>query len=117
MERDIVRISQFLTALSLLAVAALTALFLVRHEPLLELLTLDLSLVIAGIPISLPTVMTLIIEFGVLNLAKKEVIVRRLSALEDLANVNLLLTDKTGTLTNNKIIVHEVVGWEDVGGL
>lgn len=115
LERDIVRISQFLTALSLLAVAALTALFLVRHEPLLELLTLDLSLVIAGIPISLPTVMTLIIEFGVLNLAKKEVIVRRLSALEDLANVNLLLTDKTGTLTNNKIIVHEVVGWEDVG--
>lgn len=110
LERDIVRISQFLTVLSLVAVVLLSAYFLMaRHASILELLTLDLSLIIAGIPISLPTVMTLIIEFGVLRLAKKHVIVRRLSALEDLANVNLLLTDKTGTLTQNKITVHDVV--------
>ncbi|MGI0059075.1 MAG: HAD-IC family P-type ATPase [Nitrosotalea sp.] len=67
---------------------------------------------IAGIPISLPTVMTLIIEFGVLALAAKKVIVRRLSALEDLANVNFLLTDKTGTLTKNKITVQDVYAYD-----
>lgn len=112
LEKDILSISKFLTILSLIAVAILTIVFLLQKVSLLELLTLDLSLIIAGIPISLPTVMTLIIEFGVLNLAKKNVIVRRLSALEDLANVNFLLTDKTGTLTKNKITVQDVYAYD-----
>lgn len=110
LEEDILRISKFLSALSILAVVILSAILFKNSSPA-ELATLDLSLVIAGIPISLPTVMTLIIELGVIELAKKEVIVRRLSALEDLANVNLLLTDKTGTLTKNKIIVHSTLSY------
>jgi len=112
LEKDVISISKFLTVISLIGVAILTIVFLFRKAYFLELLTLDLSLVIAGIPISLPTVLTLIIEFGVLNLAKKNVIVRRLSALEDLANVNFLLTDKTGTLTNNKITIQDVYAYD-----
>ena len=113
LEKDIISISKFLTLLSLIAVGILTIVFYFEKISFLELLTLDLSLIIAGIPISLPTVMTLIIEFGVLNLAKKNVIVRRLSALEDLANVNFLLTDKTGTLTKNKITIQDVYAYEN----
>lgn len=112
LEKDIISISQFLTILSLTAGVILTVVFLYKHEPILELLTLDLSIIIAGIPVSLPTVMTLIIEFGVFNLASKHVIVRRISALEDLANVNFLLTDKTGTLTKNKITVQDVYAYD-----
>ncbi len=108
LEKDILNISKFLTVLSLCAIVILTAVFFLQKISLAELLTLDLSLLIAGIPISLPTVMTLIIEFGVLGLARKNAVVRRLSALEDLANVNFLLTDKTGTLTKNKIIVTDI---------
>lgn len=111
LEKDITSISKFLTIFSIIAVVILSAIFLLKKASFLELLTLDLSLIIAGIPISLPTVMTLIIEFGVLALAAKNVIVRRLSALEDLANVNLLLTDKTGTLTKNKITVQDVYAY------
>lgn len=112
LEKDIISISKFLTILSLIAVGILTIIFLFKRASLLELVTLDLSLVIAGIPISLPTVMTLLIEFGVINLAKENVIVRRLSALEDLSNVNFLLTDKTGTLTKNKITVQDVYAYD-----
>lgn len=111
LEKDILTISKFLSILSFIAVIILTAIFLLNSAPLTELITLDLSLIIAGIPISLPTVMTLIISFGVLELAKKQTIVRRLSALEDLANVNLLLSDKTGTLTRNEVNIEKIISY------
>lgn len=109
LEKDVIRIAIFLSIFSLITILIMTTVFLIQNVSLTTLLTLDLSLLIAGIPISLPTVMTLIIELGVLRLAKKEVIVRRLSALEDVANVNLLLTDKTGTLTRNEITIHNIL--------
>lgn len=111
LEKDILRISKFLMVLSLIGVVIITALFLVQHVAWSDILILDLSLIIAGIPVSLPTVMTLIISLGALELAKKKTIVRRLSALEDLANVNMLLTDKTGTLTENMITVVNIISY------
>lgn len=112
LERDILRISRFLSVLSLFAVVLMTAVLVWGHASWLDVLRLDLSLVIAGIPISLPTVMTLIIAYGVMALAKKDVIVRRLSSLEELANTDLLLTDKTGTLTKNRIVVNEAKAYD-----
>ncbi len=111
LQKDILRISRFLSLLSLGAVLLLTGVLLARHASPLEVLRLDLSLVIAGIPISLPTVMTLIIAFGTISLAKKQVIVRRLASLQELANADFLLTDKTGTLTQNHIAVDSVVAY------
>ena len=111
LEKDILTISKFLTVIALVGVAIVTIVFLLQHATWSDIIVLDLSLVIAGIPISLPTVMTLIISLGALELAKKHAIVRRLSALEDLANVNMLLTDKTGTLTNNQITVASIIGY------
>ncbi len=111
LEKDILNISKFLTAIALLGAAIVTATFLFENAPWRDIILLDLSLLIAGIPVSLPTVMTLIISLGALELAKKKTIVRRLSALEDLANVNMLFTDKTGTLSNNLVTVSGVIGY------
>ncbi|MGH7141273.1 MAG: HAD-IC family P-type ATPase [Minisyncoccia bacterium] len=109
LERTILRMTRFLSVLSLVAVLLLSWTLYAQSASILEIIRLDLSLVIAGIPISLPTVMTLIIAFGVIALAKKDVVVRRLASLQDLANADLLLTDKTGTLTENRIRVDAVI--------
>jgi len=108
MERDILAISRYLIIASVIAVVILTGVFVLDGQPLADILILDLSLLIAGIPVSLPTVMTLIISIGALAVASKKALVRRLEALEDFANVTLLLTDKTGTLTENKISVDRI---------
>jgi H+-transporting ATPase len=113
LENDILSIARFLSLISLGAVVILSAVLLISHQPLLDLLTLDLSLIVAGIPVSLPTVMTLIINFGVLGLVKKGAIVRRLSSLEDFSNIDLLLSDKTGTLTKNELSVDKVITYEN----
>jgi len=113
LEQDIITISRFLSLMSLMAVAVLTVIFFFNHQPLLEILSLDISLVIAGIPIALPTVLTLIISLGVFRLSKEDVIVRRLASLEDLANVDVLFTDKTGTLTKNQITVTDIISYDD----
>lgn len=112
LEKDILSITRFLTIVSIAAVFILTLVFVFEGFLLNDLLTLDLSLIIAGIPIALPAVMAIILSIGAVGLAKKLVVVRRLSALQDLANVNLLLTDKTGTLTRNEIRVANVISYQ-----
>jgi len=70
-----------------------------------ELLLFSLALAVSVIPEALPTVITVTFSRGALMLAKKKVVVKRLSAIEDLGHIEVLCTDKTGTLTENKLTV------------
>lgn len=112
LEKDILSITRFLMIISILSVLILTIVFILKGFNIEGLIMLDLSLIIAGVPIALPAVMAIILSIGAAGLAKKQVVVRRLSALQDLANVNLLLTDKTGTLTKNEIRVANVISYQ-----
>ncbi len=108
LEKDILSISKFLIIIAIACVFILSIFFLINHKSIGDLLILDLSLLIAGVPVALPVVMSLIISLGVLELSKKDAIVRRLSSLEDLSNVQILLSDKTGTLTKNEISIEKI---------
>ena len=81
----------------------------VRGINLLDMLSLALILLVSAIPVALPTMFTITMALGSLELAKKGVLVTRLSASEDAALMDVLCIDKTGTLTLNMLSVAEVL--------
>lgn len=73
-----------------------------------ELLLFVIAMAVAAVPEALPVIATVSLSSGALKLAKRHVVVKRLSSMEDLGNINLLCTDKTGTITENKMIITKV---------
>lgn len=78
-----------------------------RSNPIVEILRYTLAITIVGVPVGLPAVVTTTMAVGAAYLAKKEAIVQKLSAIESLAGVEILCSDKTGTLTKNKLTLSE----------
>ncbi|MHA4740713.1 cation-translocating P-type ATPase [Dyadobacter sp. MSC1_007] len=81
---------------------------LLRGEETRQLIETAVALAIAAIPEGMSVVATVALAYGMLRLAEKKVIVKRLSAVETLGGTNVIFTDKTGTLTQNKIEVHKL---------
>ncbi len=75
---------------------------------MIELLVFSIALAVSVIPEALPLVTTISLSRGAVRLARHHVVVRRLSAIEDLGSIQILATDKTGTLTQNKLAVKHV---------
>ena len=74
-----------------------------------ELLLFSVALIVSILPEALPAVVTFALSKGSLQMAKQNVVVKRLSAIEDLGNIEILCTDKTGTLTQNKMSLEQTV--------
>jgi Mg2+-importing ATPase len=77
---------------------------------LVELLVFSIALAVSVIPEALPLVTSIALSRGALKLAKQKVVLKRLSAMENLGSIDVLCTDKTGTLTENSLTVHAVMG-------
>jgi H+-transporting ATPase len=99
------RLGNFLIILSFLWVVAVLIFGLVRGQPPLEVIEYCVVLIIASIPVALPTVMTVSLALGARELSQHQTIVSRLTAIEELASMDILCSDKTGTLTKNALTV------------
>ena len=95
-----------------LLLAMVVVLSLMRGTPLLEMIPLMLILFMSAIPLSLPVMFTVSMAVGSKELAKRGVLVTRLSAAEDAATMDVLCVDKTGTITMNQLAVTGVIPLE-----
>ena len=113
-QRAVLRIGNFLimVTIGLVLFIGLAALF--RHDPLLETLQFALILTVASIPVALPAVLSVTMAIGAERLAKFKAIVSRLVAIEEMAGMDVLCSDKTGTLTKNELTLGELEPAENV---
>jgi magnesium-transporting ATPase (P-type) len=93
-------------------VSVVTVMSLMRGVPLLEMVPLMLILLTSAVPLSLPVMFTVSMAVGSKELAKRGVLVTRLSATEDAATMDMLCVDKTGTITMNQLAVTGVIPLE-----
>lgn len=106
-QKMVMNVGNFLIVLTVVMIMVIIAVGLYRHEPTLDLLVFALVLMISAIPVAMPAVLTVTMAVGASVLAKKEAIVSHLAAIEELAGMDVLCSDKTGTLTQNKMKISE----------
>ena len=99
LQRKLDAFGRVLVRAALVIVALLFGLGLLRSSPPLELLLTSISLAVAAVPEGLPAVVTVALSLGVLRMAHRRALVRKLAAVETLGSTNVICTDKTGTLT------------------
>ena len=110
------KLGKLLGLISIVAVVMVFIVGLLYGMDLDEIFIISVSLAVAAIPEGLPTVITVVLALGMRKMASKKAIVKSLSAVETLGSVTVISSDKTGTLTQNKMVVttlydgHEMVG-------
>ena len=102
-QKALLKIGNYLIVLAAVLVGIIVVVAIFRGDPILDTLQFALVLTVAAIPVAMPTVLSVTMAVGARLLAKKQAIVSKLVAIEELAGVDILCADKTGTLTQNKL--------------
>lgn len=107
-QKAIVKIGDYLIVIAVVLVALTTLVGVYRQLSPFDLLQFGLVLIVAAIPAAMPAVLSVSMAVGAEALAKKQAIVSKLVAIEEMAGVDVLCADKTGTITKNQLTVGEV---------
>ncbi len=113
-QRAVLKIGTFLIILAVALVTVISVISIIRGDPTFTVLQFALVLTVAAIPVAMPTVLSVTMAVGARVLATKKAIVSRLVAIEELAGVDVLCSDKTGTLTQNKLTLGDAFAVGDV---
>jgi len=107
-QKAILKIGDYLIALAIILVVIIFFVSAFRHESLLTIVQFALVLTVAAIPAALPAVLSVTLAIGAIALAKKQAIVRKLVAIEEMAGMDVLCSDKTGTITKNELTIGKI---------
>ncbi len=108
LQKKIDGISKFLSFIIAIIVLLMFIVGVIKGMELKEVIMLAISLAVAAIPEGLPAVITITLSLGVSQMAKKKAIVRKMSSVETLGCTEVICSDKTGTITQNKMTVREI---------
>jgi H+-transporting ATPase len=112
-QKAVLQVGNFLIFSSILLALVLVSVELFRETSILRLIPFVLILVVASIPVAMPAVLSVTMALGALALSKMKAIVSKLQSIEEMAGVDILCSDKTGTLTQNKITLGGVEPFGD----
>lgn len=107
LQTKLAQLGKYLGIIAICACAIIFVIGLINKLPPLELFMTSVSLAVATIPEGLPATVTIILSIGVQRMVKKNAIIRRLPAVETLGNASVICSDKTGTLTQNRMTLIE----------
>jgi P-type Ca2+ transporter type 2C len=107
---------QMTLIVAVLAFLVAVILLFILHEPVIDVALNTLSLAVATIPESLPIVLTFALALGARQMASRNAVIRRLSVVESLGSVDTICTDKTGTLTQNRMTVQRLYAGSQTSG-
>jgi H+-transporting ATPase len=113
-QKAVLKIGNYLIILAVALVSVIVLVAILRGDPVLTTLQFALVLTVAAIPVAMPTVLSVTMAVGARLLAKKKAIVSKLVAIEELAGVDILCADKTGTLTQNALTLGDAFSVQDV---
>ena len=109
MDEVVTKVVKILSSIVIFFVGSTITIALFHHESFISMLPLILILLVSAIPVALPAMITISMAEGSKELSSKGVLVSRLSATEDAATLTTLCIDKTGTITQNKLSIQEIV--------
>ena len=112
-EQIMFSVIRYMFFISFAALLFVTIYAFILHTKLLDILTIALIFLLGSVPVALPAVFAVVLSAGALELSKKGVIVSKLNAIEDAASMDILCLDKTGTITQNKLSVIDLVSFQE----
>lgn len=113
-QKAVMRVGDFLIFIAIALSVVLIVVELLRGLSVMTLIEFVLILVVASIPVAMPAVLSVTMALGALALSRMKAIVSRLQSIEEMAGIDILCSDKTGTLTQNKLTLGEPVTFADV---
>jgi len=108
LQENLDKVGHTLARAALVIVLVIVALGLLRGQPLLEMFIFGIALAVAVVPEALPAVVTISLAIGVQRMARRNALVRRLSAVETLGSTSVICSDKTGTLTRGEMTARRI---------